>query len=101
MKVWLDDIRPMPPEFDFWAKTADEAIRILATGTVTEISLDHDLGEDDNGTGYDVAAWIEEGAYFGTLPILRWSIHSANPVGRRKMVSALTRADKFWKADIT
>lgn len=100
MKIWLDDIRPMPPEFNFWAKTADQAISALKLGTVTEISLDHDLGDGDNGTGYEVAAWIEESAYFGTLPILKWSIHSANPIGRLKMISALTNADTFWEADI-
>ncbi|HHQ4547340.1 MULTISPECIES: cyclic-phosphate processing receiver domain-containing protein [Aeromonas] len=30
----------------------------LETETVTEISLDHDLGDDDRGTGYDVILWI-------------------------------------------
>ncbi|WP_439037769.1 cyclic-phosphate processing receiver domain-containing protein [Agarivorans sp. QJM3NY_25] len=33
---------------------------MLKTGEVTEISLDHDLGNDDHGTGYDVVLWIEE-----------------------------------------
>ena len=37
-----------------------EAIRLLETGAVDEISLDHDLGDDERGTGYDVVRWIEE-----------------------------------------
>ena len=43
MKVYLDDLRPVP---DGWvlAKTASEAIGLLTTRTVTDLSLDHDLG---------------------------------------------------------
>ncbi|WP_407829907.1 cyclic-phosphate processing receiver domain-containing protein [Vibrio vulnificus] len=33
---------------------------LLKQGTVTEISLDHDLGDDEHSTGYDVVLWIEE-----------------------------------------
>lgn len=29
-------------------------------GGVTELSLDHDLGDGACGTGYDVIVWIEE-----------------------------------------
>ena len=35
-------------------------IALLEAGNVTEISLDHDLGDDDRGTGYDVILWIEQ-----------------------------------------
>lgn len=38
----------------------DEAIALLQTEQVTEISLDHDLGDDARGTGYGVVLWIEE-----------------------------------------
>jgi hypothetical protein len=37
-----------------------EAIRLHDTGNVEEISLDHDQGDDDRATGYDVILWIEE-----------------------------------------
>ncbi|MGX1925728.1 cyclic-phosphate processing receiver domain-containing protein [Vibrio sp. NH-7] len=33
---------------------------LLKRGKVTEISLDHDLGDDEHGTVYDVVVWIEE-----------------------------------------
>ena len=57
IRLWLDDVRPMPPSFNYWAKTAKEAIEILKTGRVVEISLDHDLGQDASSyvspeTGY-------------------------------------------------
>ena len=38
----------------------DEAIKLLKTGQVEEISLDHDLGDAERGTGYDVVLWIED-----------------------------------------
>lgn len=42
MRVWLDDTRAMPDDYTHWAKTSDEAIELLKTGQVEEISLDHD-----------------------------------------------------------
>ena len=95
MKLFLDDVRPTP---DGWARayTAPEAIAFLAMGQVTEISLDHDLGEGPVGSGYDVACWIEEHAHEGSLPRLTWRIHSANTVGRDNMAAALKSAERFW-----
>jgi len=59
MKVWLDDERPAPSGWKhvYWP---EEAIRLLRSGRVDEISLDHDLGDDRHGTGNDVVLWIEE-----------------------------------------
>jgi len=95
MKIWLDDERPMPTEFDFHTKTAAGAIELLAAGAVTAISLDHDLG-DDGGTGYEVACFIEQAAYNGTLSPIAVTIHSANPVGRERMEKAIDNARLFW-----
>lgn len=94
MRVWLDDVRPMPSDFTHWAKTADEAIALLKTGLVEEISLDHDLGLEK--TGYTVALFIEESAYNGSLLPLKIKIHSQNPVGKEKMKQAIRNAFKFW-----
>lgn len=53
MKVHLDDERAAP---DGWTRVywPLEAIRLLETGAVEEISLDHDLGDDTRRTGYEV-----------------------------------------------
>lgn len=96
--VWLDDIR-LPPDGWVWAKKASEAIDLLKTGKVRAISLDHDLGENasDVGCGYDVASFIEAGAFNGTLPkIPVLLVHSANPVGVAKMKAALRNAQRYW-----
>ena len=44
MKVYLDDERSTP---DGWVRVywPEEAIELLKAGGVTEISLDHDLGD--------------------------------------------------------
>jgi hypothetical protein len=93
MQVWLDDERPCP---EGWVhvKTATEAIALLAAGNIEEISLDHDLGTKE--TGYDVALFIEHGAYDRTLPRLKWSLHTASPVGLARMQSALMNAERYW-----
>ena len=94
MKVFLDDERPTP---EGWVRafTAPEAIELLKTGKVTELSLDHDLGPEEAGTGYDVCLWVEEQVFTQAFnfdnpfvpPIM--SVHSANPVGRSRMESAI------------
>lgn len=96
MKLWLDDVRPAP---EGWTavRTAAEAIAVLTSGTVAVVSLDHDLGPVEAGTGYDVVSWIEAQAAAGTLPRIAWRIHSANPVGVRRMEAALHSAERFWR----
>lgn len=98
LRVYLDDCRPKPEGFDIRVLTAQDAIDILIQCQVEHISLDHDLGDENEvGNGYKVAAWIEEAAYRGTIPRLTWAIHSANPVGRKNMEAALRNADRYWK----
>ena len=50
MRVYLDDERNTPAG---WVRVywPDEAIALLEAGLVSEISLDHDLGDDARGTG--------------------------------------------------
>jgi len=62
---------------------------------IEAISLDHDLGQDPNG--YDVAKFIEEGAFTGWLKPIEINIHSANPVGCRNMSMARDSAYRFWQ----
>jgi len=94
--VWLDDVRPMPSEFNVHVKTAREAILLLNKGDVSSISLDHDLGPSDE-TGYSVAKYIEEHAYYGDLPRLKVMIHTDNPEGRRNMMAAINNAERYWR----
>ncbi|WP_318491936.1 cyclic-phosphate processing receiver domain-containing protein [Photobacterium leiognathi] len=82
--MYLDDERETPIG---WVRVyfPEEAIELLKTGKVTEISLDHDLGDDDHGTGYDVVLWIEEAVYTKGFIPPRIKVHSANTSARKKM----------------
>jgi hypothetical protein len=96
LKLWLDDRRPKPAEYNLVVTTSAEAIEMLRTNRVVEISLDHDLGPSGAGTGYIVASWIERAAALGKLPRLRWHVHSQNVVGAQAIRDALESADRFW-----
>lgn len=115
VKLWLDDIRVPPDESWTWCKTANEAKLILLAGNVEEASLDHDLGACEKclkgmdaeewlwrhdmksipncehyGTGYTLVSWMEENHVW---PKTRPKVHSANPVGRRRMEMVI---DKWY-----
>jgi hypothetical protein len=102
MKLYLDDIRVTPDNFDLRAYTAKEAIAMLKRGNVTFISLDHDLNVEgmldiaETGTGYDVATWIEGAAADGSLKRIGWAVHSMNPSGALRIRQAMLSAEKFW-----
>ncbi len=84
MKIFLDDERPVPHG---WVGTRwpDEVIVLLETGSVTDLSLDHDLGDDDRGTGYDVVKWIEEAVITRGFRPPNITVHSANTSARVRM----------------
>lgn len=88
MRVFLDDERPTP---DGWVRVywPDEAIALLQSGQVEELSLDHDLGDDARGTGYDVVVWIEEAVALNGFRPPRIAVHSANASARQKMESGI------------
>ena len=104
LTVWLDDVRPMPKDFDVHVKNAHDAIEILKKNRVRLISLDHDLGEDAQ-TGYDVAKFIEKQAYEysidnknGLKPI-EIRVHSSNPAGVKNILMCIENAYDFWDTE--
>ncbi|MDV0438639.1 cyclic-phosphate processing receiver domain-containing protein [Xanthomonas sacchari] len=84
MRVFLDDERDTP---DGWTRAywPDDVIALLQTGEVEELSLDHDLGDDARGTGYDVVLWIEEAVALRSFVPPRIHVHSANTSAGDKM----------------
>ncbi len=100
MKLYLDDTRPEP---EGWvrATTADEAIEQLKTGTVEELSLDHDLGiEEQVGTGYTVLQWIERQVHLhGFKPPAIMKVHSANTAASLRMRQAIEAIENKARAE--
>ena len=92
MKVFLDDLRTEP---DGWVRVfwADQAIALLESGLVTDISLDHDLSNDQRGNGYDVLLWIEEAVHLRNFSLPRMQVHSANTSARLRMQAAIASID--------
>ncbi|WNZ61527.1 hypothetical protein QEG98_37615 [Myxococcus sp. MxC21-1] len=81
---------PLPTAGGVWGGP-EEAISLLASGQVTELSL----SDDTHGTGYDVLLWLEEAvATRGFVPP-RVQVHSANSSARQKMTLAITRIGRF------
>lgn len=85
LKVYLDDKRSTPDGYvrAFWPKHVEE---FLTQFKIQEVSLDHDLGDDDTGTGYDVVCYLEEKVYFDRsydLPEIK--THTDNSSAREKM----------------
>lgn len=84
MKLYLDDLRE--PKTTGWliARDVETALKLFKTGLVTEMSLDHDLGENAL-TGYDFLREVEELVVTQGYTLPMCNIHSANPVGVSRM----------------
>ena len=87
-RVYLDDERVAPAGW-VQVRWPSEAISLLESGEVEELSLDHVLGDDNRGTGYDVLTWIEEAVALRRFKPPRITVHSANPAARIRMESAI------------
>ena len=87
MKIWVDDVRPMPSEYDIHCQSVNETIDIIQSlinrrETIELISTDHDAGDfrRDGGDYIKILDWLEEKNI--SIPI---RIHSGNIVGRQNM----------------
>lgn len=103
MKIWIDDIRPIPEGFDIWFKTSYDAIEFLSQhnnlNLIDLISFDHDLGGED--TSRPVVQMIEGAAFSGEIDhVIRYNVHSANPVGAEWIRQAITSANNFIRKKI-
>lgn len=96
MKVYLDDERQTPEGWTrvFWP---DEAIELLKNGKVTHISLDHDLGDDASGIGYDVVLWTENAVALDGFQPPAMFVHSANSSAREKMEAGIAAIERMAK----
>lgn len=101
MRVYLDDLRT-PPKGYTLVKDARTAIDFITENwdRITEISLDHDLGDEaKHGNGYQVVCEMEDFVYNtrpSYCPIIR--VHSANPIGRRRMEYGIENIKRMIEA---
>lgn len=94
MRVFLDDERPIPHGWH-GVRWPEEAIALLEGGEVEELSLDHDLGDDAHGTGYDVLVWLERAVAERGFRPPRLHVHSANPAARERMLAGIRAIERL------
>lgn len=96
MKVFLDDLRETP---EGWVRAywPEDVIELLKSTNIVELSLDHDLGDDEHGTGYDVLLWIEEQVFCNGFRPPAIKVHSANSSARMKMHAAIISIEAHAK----
>lgn len=101
INLYVDDLRDCPDGY-IVARNYEDACCLLCKNHVNILSLDHDLGEDEQGnllpTGYDLVKFICEHG----LRVNKIYIHTDNPVGRDNMYHTLLGARKrgFIDSDI-
>ena len=94
MKLWLDDLRPVPYGYE-GARSVNEAKQLILEAEhngieIEALDLDHDLGDYayDGGDGIKLLDWLVENSLF--FPI---KLHTMNPVGRENMLRMI---DRYW-----
>jgi hypothetical protein len=96
IKLYIDDVRQPPDSTWVVARNGKEALEIIDSGVViTEISFDHDLGDSDSISGYDVACHVENLVCEGVMHMPIWHVHSANPPGRMRIAQAMQFAEQY------
>lgn len=95
MKIWVDDLRPVPTGY-VGTRSVNETIRVIEESIkngieIELLDLDHDLGDyaTDGGDAIKILDYLVERELF--YPI---RIHTANPVGRANMERMIRR---YWK----
>jgi hypothetical protein len=103
MKLWMDDVRPVPEGYDEWARSVNEAKQLILEWedfyrrvaesrgwefSIELIDIDHDAGDyaNDGGDYIKLLDWLE--ATGRNYPI---RIHSMNPVGVQNMRAIIQR----------
>lgn len=95
MKLWLDDIRPLPDGYTHHAYSVEVAKMMIVEAEINGeeiicIDCDHDLGEyaQYGGDGIKLLDWLVER---NTLYPIK--LHTMNPVGRENMERMIQR---YW-----
>jgi len=92
-KLFLDDIRPCPSGF-IVARSYNKAVLLIENELPEFISFDHDLGEEKSG--YDLAKYVVEYCIDKNIPIPRYKVHSANPVGAENIRKLLENYSEYF-----
>lgn len=91
MNIWLDDIRDpeyFRPDLEWvWVKTIDKIKPLLKEGRVDALSLDNDLGPEEE-EGRKLVLWMAENDCWPNGPI---TVHSSNVIAVDYMTQMIER----------
>ena len=94
-KLYLDDIRiPKTEGWDIVRNYDEFVFWVRLHGIPDELSFDHDLGEDTEKTGLNVAKWLGQYCIEKNTPFPKWNVHSANPVGKANIEAYINNVIK-------
>ena len=94
-KLYLDDIRiPKTEGWDIVRNYDEFVFWVRLHGIPDEVSFDHDLGEDTEKTGLNVAKWLGQYCIETNTPFPKWNVHSANPVGKANIEAYINNVIK-------
>lgn len=110
--LWLDDIRdpfenngewlifsPLEQPYEvIWIKSyVDFVDYINNNGLPDGICFDHDLGDENEKTGYDCAKYLVDYCLDKNLVLPLYNIQSANPVGKDNINGLLINYNKYYE----
>jgi len=104
MKIWIDDVRPMPEGYDIHCKTVDgfidlfEYVEAKQKYNIDVVDLDHDAGDlcKFGGDYIKILEYFEKRQIdTGIRPDCIFKIHSRNPIGYRNMLNIIRQYG--WK----
>jgi hypothetical protein len=93
-KMYLDDVRPMPADFDVHCTDYKSAVQYIQQfGLPIFISYDHDLGTEESG--FTLAKFIVNYCIDNNKKVPKYTVHSANPVGAENIRSYMDNFARF------
>jgi hypothetical protein len=115
---WLMFSPIFKPYMVFWVKSYNEFVEwIEKNGLPDGICFDHDLADEHyrpsmynpdghysnyytdgtfkEKTGYDAAKWLVEYCLDNNLDLPKFNVQSANPIGKKNIISILTNFNKI------
>ena len=101
MKIWVDDVRPIPEGY-IGFRSVNEALWFIYhnISEIELLDLDHDMGDTFGGDCINIMNELERlyyrNSYFNdALPNIKFKLHSMNPVGIQNMRAIIQR--NGWK----
>lgn len=94
LRVFLADEHTTPQGWvrAYWP---GEAIQLLESGCVIDLSLEHALGNDHFGASYDVVLWIQHAIVTWGFQPPRITVHSVNVSAREKLLAGVDAIERL------